>query len=79
MSEPILLVVRRGALRRFHTLQRKTSNLNVKVIWDRREGPRRQAERPVTQNRRAGDRRGAHGFTWSVADFSVAEASPQKR
>ena len=79
MSEPILLVVRRGALRRYHTLQRKTSDLNVKVIWDRRESPRPQEERPITQNRRASDRRNEHGFTWMVADFAVAEATPQKK
>lgn len=79
MSERILLVVKRGALRRYNTLRTKTSSLNVEVIWDRREGARRREERPTAANRRAGDRRNTDGYMWSVADFAVAAAAPRKK
>jgi hypothetical protein len=80
MSDPILLVVKRGALRRYDALRRKTANLNVEVIWDRREGARRQETRPTDANRRRGDRRGPDdSLMWSAADFTVAAAAPRKK
>ena len=80
MSDPILLVVKRGALRRYDALRRKTANLNVEVIWDRREGARRQEDRPTDANRRRGDRRGTEdSLMWSEADFTVAAAAPRKK
>jgi hypothetical protein len=71
-QDPILLVVRRGALRRFETLQRKTSHLDVKVIWDRRERTRRQAARGIHHDRRSSDRRANTSPSWELADFAVS-------
>jgi hypothetical protein len=72
MSEPILLVVRRGALRRFATLQRRTSEMQVQVIWDRRSKNRRVADTHTASERRTADRRQRDSYTWSTADFLVA-------
>ena len=79
MSEPILLVVKKGAERRYETLRSKTANLNVEVIWDRREGSRRREARPTAADRRLADRRTPEGYLWSVADFAVAVAAPRKK
>jgi hypothetical protein len=76
MSEPIKLVVRRGALRRFDALNRKAAHLQVEVIWDRRQRARRRSDAaPATerriQERRTQERRQSLPFTWNVADFTV--------
>jgi hypothetical protein len=75
MSEPILLVVRRGALRRFATLQRRTSQMQVQVIWDRRSRTRRVADAKTATERRTADRRKRDSYTWQAADFLVAVRS----
>jgi hypothetical protein len=72
MSDPILMIVRRGALRRFDTLKRKTANLQVNVIWDRRQGPRRMAGCSMTPDRRRGDRRSREASGLGASDFVVA-------
>ena len=73
MSDPILLVVKRGALRRFDALKRQTSQMQVEVIWDRRARPRRVAESAASPpERRQADRRQRDPFTWQAADFVVA-------
>ena len=72
MSEPIVLVVNRGAQKRFEALKRQTSNLQVEVIWDRRSRARRSATATVTTERRSKDRRQPETFTWNTADFTVA-------
>jgi hypothetical protein len=72
MSDPILLIVRRGALRRFDVLKRKTAKLQVDVIWDRRQGARRVADGPVMPDRRRRDRRERDASAWGAADFVVA-------
>jgi hypothetical protein len=74
-QDPILLIVRRGALRRFATLQRKTSHLDVKVIWDRRVQSRRQRGRGIQDNQRSSDRRSNHSPSWQLADFAVSVPS----
>jgi hypothetical protein len=72
------LVVRRGALRRFHKLKQKTAELPVTVSWDRRQTERRAAaNRPVAE-RRAADRRQAPPYTWDASDFVVV-ARPRPR
>ena len=76
-QEPILLIVRRGALRRFATLQRKTSHLDVKVIWDRRVQGRRQGARAIQDNRRSSDRRSGQSPSWQLADFAVSVPSSE--
>jgi hypothetical protein len=74
-KKPIGIVVRRGALRRFDALTRKTAELPVTVTWDRRGGERRTADGTAGVDRREGDRRKEPGFTWQVADFVVVEES----
>ena len=69
-KKPLQLIVRRGALRRFHKLKEQTGDLPVDVSWDQRE---RDASA-----RRADDRRQKPPFTWEVSDF-VLVAKPTKR
>ena len=78
MSDPILLVVRRGALRRFDVLKRKTAQLDVRVIWDRREAARRGQGAQAIPDRRQGDRRRQRPYTWETADFTVVVPPVQK-
>jgi hypothetical protein len=75
-SQPIELVVRRGALWRFNTLKKKTAELPVKVLWDRRQADRRTEPHDQGAQRRATDRRQAPPFTWEVADFVVVGPAP---
>jgi hypothetical protein len=66
--EPLVeIIVRRGALRRFDALTRKTSDLSVRVSWDRRTA--REAQPPAGTP----DRRTPLPFTWTAADFVVVE------
>jgi len=74
-KKPIGIVVRRGALRRFDSLTRKTAELPVEVTWDRRTGQRRGSEDTADVERRAGDRRTEPPYTWQVADFVVVDDS----
>jgi hypothetical protein len=74
---PVELVVRRGALRRFHQLKEKTAALPVKVLWDRRQSDRRVASTEQNREQRKGERRQAAPYTWNVADFVVV-ARPRK-
>jgi hypothetical protein len=75
MSEPIVLVVKRGAQRRFEALKRQTSDLQVEVIWDRRSRSRRSARSTPATERRSSERRQPQSFTWNAADFTVAVPS----
>lgn len=70
-SKPIELVVRRGALWRFNTLKKKTAELPVTVLWDRRQSDRRAESEEGNGNHRGPDRRQKPPFTWEVADFVV--------
>ena len=70
-SGKVELVVRRGALRRFHKLTEKTGDLPVKVSWDRRLSERRSESNQPNDERRTGDRRRTPPFTWDVSDFVV--------
>jgi hypothetical protein len=73
-KEPIEIVVRRGAIRRFDALKTRTSELPVIVTWDRRTGERRD-EGTTTGAKQdlATERRRKPPFTWDVADFVVVE------
>ena len=77
-SKPIALIVRRGAIRRFHKLKEKTADLPVEVLWDRRESDRRAAADKESAKRRSGDRRQPPPFTWEASDFVVAAAAKAK-
>jgi hypothetical protein len=73
------LIVRRGAVQRHASLKQKTADLEVDVLWDRREADRRAAADLVDDERRKADRRKKPPFTWDVADFAVAvERDPPK-
>jgi hypothetical protein len=65
------LIVRRGALRRFHKLKQKAAELPVNVSWDRRQHDRRAESSEVDGDRRTGDRRAKPPFTWDASDFVV--------
>lgn len=70
---PIGIIVRRGARRRFEALKQKTAELPVVVSWDRRKGERRASNQPVAGDRRQSDRRQAPPFTWTMADFVLVD------
>lgn len=72
-KKPIGIVVKRGALRRFDALTRKTTDLPVEIRWDRRTQQRRATDGPATVERRSGDRRKEPPYTWQVADFVVVD------
>ena len=77
-KKPLGIVVRRGALRRFDTLTRKTAELPVVVSWDRRTQNRRSGSEPAAVERRSDDRRKEPPFTWDAADFVVVETTPEE-
>jgi hypothetical protein len=78
-AEPsIKLVVRRGALRRFHKLKQKTAELPVMVFWDRRQDDRRTNSSNIEHDRRKTERRQRPPFTWDVSDFVVAEKTNRR-
>ena len=66
------IFVRRGALRRFHLLNRDTSEMPVSIEWDRRVQDRRSSDGVPEAERRGPDRRQSPPFTWQHADFVVA-------
>jgi hypothetical protein len=77
---PVKIFVRIGALKRFHTMKERTTELPVEVSWDRRRSDRRAAPGSAEDERRANERRQQLPFTWEMADFVVVEepGPPQK-
>jgi hypothetical protein len=68
------IVVRRGALKRFDTMKKKTAGLPVNLVWDRRVGGERRGDaEEAAGERRNTDRRQQPPFTWSLADFVVVD------
>jgi len=67
------IVVRRGALRRFNALARKTADLPVTVSWDRRQTDRRTSGQPAKIDQRRTERRRKPPFIWEVAEFVVLD------
>ena len=66
------IVVRRGALKRFDAMKKKTKGLPVNLVWDRRTNGERRGESTAAEGeRRKADRRQQPPFTWSLADFVV--------
>lgn len=74
-GKPVGIIVRRGALRRFDALARKTAALPVVVSWDRRTEHRRASRESASVERRSRDRRKTPPFTWGAADFVVVAAA----
>jgi hypothetical protein len=71
--------VKRGALRRFDQLTRKSESLPVEVKWDRRVSERRDSNpTPEESERRRQERRQTPPFTWDAAEF-VVEGDRSKR
>lgn len=70
--------VRRGALRRFDQLTKKSADLPVEIKWDRRTTERRGQAQPAGPERRSEDRRQAPPFTWDAADFVVEGDRPRE-
>jgi hypothetical protein len=80
--EPIEIVVRRGAMRRFDALKTRTSELPVVVTWDRRTNDGRDDDKTAAgaQSARHEERRRKPPFTWDLADFVVVEpVKPRKK
>ena len=73
-KKPIGIVVRRGALRRFDSLTRKTADLPVVLSWDRRTNDRGTSSESAPVELPSGDRRKKPPFTWEAADFVVVES-----
>ena len=72
VADPAIeIIVRRGALRRFDSLSKKTVGLDVTLSWDRRVA---DAASPA-----ASERRSQAPFTWEVADFVVVERRTPKK
>jgi len=67
------LIVRRGALRRYHKLKEQTTELPVKIAWDRRKSERRASSDRPESERRTSDRRQKPPFTWDLSDFVVVQ------
>jgi hypothetical protein len=68
------IFVRRGATRRFAKLTRDASNLPVAVEWDRRAaGSASDTSDGRSARRVTRERRQEPPYTWTVADFVVAE------
>src|SRR5688500_20315634 len=65
---PVRIFVRIGALKRFHTLKQKTSELPVEVVWDRRRADRRATPAAAAGERRQDDRRQRRPGTWGTAE-----------
>jgi hypothetical protein len=76
--KPIDVIVRRGALRRFHKLKQKTAELPVIVSWDRRKNDRRSAAEAPSGSRRRKERRQKPPFTWELSDFVIAIKAPRR-
>jgi hypothetical protein len=77
-KKPLGIVVRRGALRRFDALMRKTAELPVEITWDRRLEERRGSDETAGVERRSGDRRKRPPFTWEAADFVVVDETQKQ-
>ena len=72
-KQGVEIIVKRGAMRRFHALKRETSEMPVTILWDRRTNERRGAHvnGKKSVERRGADRRKTPSFTWDLADFVV--------
>ena len=70
------IIVRRGAIRRFDRLKKTTTDLPVKLSWDRRLHDRRAGVAPAEGEHQREERRKAPPFTWETADFVVVDPGP---
>ena len=75
----VKLIVRRGATTRYQKLKKKTADLPVEVVWDRRTKERRTKKENDGPDRRKADRRKSPPFTWDLSDFVVVENTRRRR
>ena len=78
MTDPRLVIVRRGHFATFELLTRTfADDPSVQIIWDRRIGERRQsAADAASRNRRRSDRRRMPPSQWGQMNYMIAtEAS----
>jgi len=73
-----LIIVKRGRLSTFTTLQAEFAHLpEVQVIWDRRHAPdRRRLARPVAAEHRAGERRRPAPASWTASHHVMVPVEP---
>ena len=73
MSIKQVFVVRQDSAGRFRALQETfgAPPISAKVIWDRREGDRRNRAHMTPSDRRRAERRGPKPGSWSALDFLV--------
>src|SRR5688572_6961157 len=73
-GQTLRVFVRRGATRRFAKLNRDAADLPVAIHWDRRTAASANETSTAPPARRVTrERRQEPPFTWTVADFVVAE------
>jgi len=72
-----LIIVRRGETAIFQAIQQNLDRWpeGTRVIWDHRERERRTTMRPVTIERRQGERRTQPDSMWYTHGFIVVETS----
>lgn len=77
MTDPRLVIVRRGHFATFELLTRTFGDdPSVQIIWDRRMGERRQSQRGVDDGeRRRSDRRREAPTQWGQLNYLVAAAA----
>ena len=79
-KKDVEIIVKRGAVRRFHTLKRDTAEMPVTILWDRRTSERRDGGKAKTAaERRGAERRKKPGFTWDLADFVVVAPTGRQK
>ena len=69
-APPCLVVVRRGERDLYEQLTLIARD-TVRVVWDRRQSERRQADRPIPAERRRQDRRHPSSPSWDPLGFLV--------
>jgi len=76
-----VLVVRRGATRRYRALKARGKKLALTVVWDRRQRERRKStgQKGRADERRRAERRQPLPFSWEVADFLLALPGRRRR
>ena len=75
-SEPVHLIVRRGAHDRYESLKAQTKDLPVVVSWDRRRVDGGRGTVQAEDAKGMPERRREPPFTWKVADFTVGGETP---
>ena len=80
-KKAVEIIVKRGAMRRFHALKRETAEMPVTILWDRRTSERRgvDGKAKAAADRRGVERRKKPAFTWDLADFVVVAPTGRQK